>query len=241
MGNCACSNYKNNLTNQKSININELGNFYPNNHSNNLTLIKNNLRINNNFLYNKSTDNFSKELSFEMKMLNEINFVRSNPKDYALKLKNLVNDIIIENNIEYLNGINYGFDKKILLKNGSKIFYDTVEFLNNIQPLSKLNYCDDIKVIFDNTIFEKNEFKFSNENIEDLLISKRLEILKVYNQCAFNIDNFPNPILSIVFQITDEIFNQERRNNILNKKFKIFAFNTIKDNELPFISILSFA
>ena len=240
MGNCACSNYKNNLTNQKSININELGNFYPNNHSNNLTLIKNNLRINNNFLYNKS-DNFSKELSFEMKILNEINFVRSKPKNYALKLKNLLNDIIIVNNIEYLNGINYGFDKKILLKNGSKIFYDTVEFLNNIQPLSKLNYCDDIKVIFDNTIFEKNEFKFSNENIEDLLISKRLEILKVYNQCAFNIDNFPNPILSIAFQITDELFNQERRNNILNKKFKIFACNTIKDNELPFISILSFA
>jgi hypothetical protein len=241
MGNCACNNYKNNLTNQKSIIINELGSISPINHSNNLTLINNKLRINNNFLYNKSTDNFSKELSFEMKMLNEINFVRSNPKDYALKLKTIIDDIIIENNIEYLNGINFGFNKKILLKNGSKIFYDTVDFLNNIQPLSQLNYCDDIKVIFDDTIFEKDEFKFSKENIEYLLINKRLEILKKYNQCAFNIDNFPNPILSIVFQITDEIFNQERRNIILNKNFKIFACNISKDKENIFISISSFA
>ena len=68
-----------------------------------------------------------------------------------------------------------------------------------------------------------------------------LEILKNYNQCAFNIDNFSNPILSIVFQITDEIFNQERRNNILNKNFKFFACNTTKDIENPFISISSFA
>ena len=241
MGNCACTNYKNNLTKQKSVIINELGSLSPINQSNNLILINNKLKIGNNFLYNKSTGNLSKELSFEIIMLNEINFVRTSPKDYALKLKAIIKDIIIENNIEYLNGINFGLNKKIFLKNGSKIFYDTVEFLNNIQPLSKLNYCDDIKVIFDNTIFEKNEFKFSNENIEDLLINKRLEILKDYNQCAFNIDNFPNPILSIVFQITDEMFNQERRNNILNKKFKIFACNTIKDNELPFTSILSFA
>ena len=241
MGNCACTNYKNNLTKQKSVIINELGSLSPINQSNNLILINNKLKIGNNFLYNKSTGNLSKELSFEIIMLNEINFVRTSPKDYALKLKAIIKDIIIENNIEYLNGINFGLNKKIFLKNGSKIFYDTVDFLNNIQPLSQLNYCDDIKVNIDNSIFENNEFSFSKEKIEDLLINKRLEILKNYNQCAFNIDNFSNPILSIVFQITDEIFNQERRNNILNKNFKFFACNTTKDIENPFISISSFA
>ena len=223
MGNCACTNYKNNLTKQKSVIINELGSLSPINQSNNLILIKNKLKIGNNFLYNKSTGNLSKELSFEIKMLNEINFVRTSPKDCALKLKAIIKDIIIENNIEYLNGINFGLNKKIFLKNGSKIFYDTVDFLNNIQPLSKLNYCDDIKVNIDNSIFENNEFSFSKEKMEDLLINKRLEILKNYNQCAFNIDNFSNPILSIVFQITDEIFNQESIRFLYNQPNQLLS------------------
>ena len=72
-------------------------------------------------------------------------------------------------------------------------------------------------------------------------MNKRLQILKTYKNCAFNIDNIPDPILSIVFQIIDDMFNQERRKVILNKDFSIFAVNTIKDFENSFLSILSFA
>ena len=241
MGNCGC-NYNNNSTNQKCVNINELESISPINNSIKITLVESKPRNNFNHFssYNKSTDK-SKDSSFEMKMLKEINFVRSNPMDYSLKLKYIIDNlIIIDNNSEYLNGNYYGFNKKILLKNGIKIFYDTINFLEKIQPLSKLNYCEAIKIKFDENS-EKNDFILSNKYIKDLLVNQRMKILKKYKNCAFNIDNIPNPFLSIIFQITDEIFNQERRNVILNKDFHNFALNSLRDSENSFISILCFS
>ena len=242
MGNCGC-NYNNiNVTNQKCININELGSISPINNTINITLIESKSRNNfNHFsIYNKSTDN-SKDSSFEMKMLKEINFVRSNPKDYSLKLKYIIDNLIIKDNgHEYLNGNYYGFNKKIFLRNGINIFYETICYLDKLKPLPKLNYCEDIKIKFDEN-FQKEDFILSTKYIEDLLVNQRLEILKKYKQCAFNIDNLQNPFLSIIFQITDEMFNQERRNVILNKNFRNFAVNSIKDSENSFMSILSFS
>ena len=189
--------------------------------------------------YGKSTENFSKEFSFEIKMLKEINLVRTNPKEYAIKLKDLCKNIIHEDNFEFL--ISYSFNKKIPLKNGSKVFYDTIDYLNQLEPLNELQYCEDIKIQFDNKISDKEDFIINNENIESLLIKHRFQILQNYKNCAFNIDNIPDPILSIVFQIIDDMFNHERRNVILNKEFSNFAVNTIKDFENSFLSILSFA
>ena len=241
MGNCGCNYNNNNVTNQKCININELGSISPINNTINITLIESKSRNNfNHFsIYNKSTDN-SKDSSFEMKMLKEINFVRSNPKDYSLKLKYIIDNLIIKDNgHEYLNGNYYGFNKKIFLRNGINIFYETICYLDKLKPLPKLNYCEDIKIKFDEN-FQKEDFILSTKYIEDLLVNQRLEILKKYKQCAFNIDNLQNPFLSIIFQITDEMY-QERRNVILNKNFRNFAVNSIKDSENSFVSILSFS
>ena len=241
MGNCTCSNYYNNIPSQKCINLNELGSISPINHS--MDIInesKSRNKDSNHFSsYGKSTENFSKEFSFEMKMLKEINLVRTNPKEYAMKLKDLSKNIIIEDNFEFL--IPYGFNKKILLKNGSKVFNDTIDYLIKLEPLNQLQYCERIKIQFDNKISDKEDFIINNENIESLLIKHRFQILQNYKNCAFNIDNIPDPILGIVFQIIDDMFNHERRNVILNKEFSNFAVNTIKDFENSFLSILSFA
>ena len=242
MGNCTCSNYYNNIPSQKCININELSSISPINHSMDITLNESKSRnkdTNHFSSYGKSTDNFSKEIPFEMKMLKEINLVRTNPKEYAMKLKDLSKNIIIEDNFEFL--IPYGFNKKILLKNGSKVIFDTIDYLIKLEPLNQLQYCEAIKIQFDNKISEEENFVLNNEYIEFLLINQRLQILKTYKNCAFNIDNIPDPILSIVFQIIDDMFNHERRNVILNKEFSNFAVNTIKDFENSFLSILSFA
>ena len=246
MGNCACINNYN--SHQKSINLDVLNNNCPriiteNGHFKDIKS-RNNI-IGNDSLNVKSTDNISCENTFEIKMLKEINFVRTNPKKYALKLKELIQNIICEDDNEYLIPYKNDFNKdKILLKNGKKVIFETINFLNNIKPMKQLKYSDDIKIQFKDCNEINNfdgKFKFTSEIIGKLILNKRLELLKKYEKCYFNIDIFEDPILSIVFQLTDEAFNKDRRNAILNPYFTLFSVNYFRDENNKFLSILSFA
>ena len=252
MGICGC--IKMNNIGQKYVNINDLDNLYSNDRIINNSILDKKSRNNNidlNFKnYNKSTGNVTYERSYELNMLNEINFARTNPKEYAIKLKDLTQFIIKEGDTEYL--ITKKFNEKILLKTGSRIFYDTIKYLNHLEPVHQLEWSNDIKIKFgtniNNNLIEDNNQNLDNqdliltgENIGKIILNKRLELLQKYKKCFFNIGIIQDPILSIVFQITDEAFNQERRNAILNKDFTIFAVNYIEDNKKNFISICSFA
>ena len=246
MGNCACINNYN--SHQKSINLDVLNNNCPriiteNGHFKDIKS-RNNI-IGNDSLNVKSTDNISCENTFEIKMLKEINFVRTNTKKYALKLKELIQNIICEDDNEYLIPYKNDFNKdKILLKNGKKVIFETINFLNNIKPMKQLKYSDDIKIQFKDCNEINNfdgKFKLTSEIIGKLILNKRLELLKKYEKCYFNIDIFEDPILSIVFQLTDEAFNKDRRNAILNPYFTLFSVNYFRDENNKFLSILSFA
>jgi len=252
MGICACIRM-NNIC-QKYVNINDLEKSYSNERILNNSILDNKSRNKNIELnvhnYNKSTGNVTYERSYELNMLNEINFARTNPKEYADKLKDLTQFIIKEGDTEYL--ITKKLNEKILLKTGSRIFYDTIKYLNHLEPVNQLEWSNDIKIKF-GTISNNNLIEYNNENSNNqdliltgenlgkIILNKRLELLQKYKKCFFNIGIINDPILSIVFQITDEAFNQERRNAILNKDFTIFAVNYIEDNRKNFISICSFA
>ena len=251
MGNCVCMNTKN--IRQNYININNLGISDSNERICNSTLLDYKSRNKNLNItspnYNKSTENFTNDnSSYELKMLKEINFVRTNPKDYAIKLKELTQFIIKEGDYEYLIPKNSKYNEKILLKTGSKLFYDTIEYLNKLEPIKELEWKEELKIKFEeNNLLEKNQLSsesqdniLSSESIGKLVLNKRLELLQKYKKCFFNIDIFQDPILSVVFQITDEAFHQERRNAILNNEFTFFAINAIEDNRKNFISICSF-
>ena len=252
MGICACIRM-NNIC-QKYVNINDLEKSYSNERILNNSILDNKSRNKNIELnvhnYNKSTGNVTYERSYELNMLNEINFARTNPKEYADKLKDLTQFIIKEGDTEYL--ITKKLNEKILLKTGSRIFYDTIKYLNHLEPVHQLEWSNDIKIKFgtiinnnfiedNNQILDNQDLILTGENIGKLILNKRLELLQKYKKCFFNIGIINDPILSIVFQITDEAFNQERRNAILNKDFTIFAVNYIEDNKKNFISICSFA
>ena len=245
MGNCVCINSKN--IGQKYININELGISDSNERLRNnsqLDYKSRNKNIDMNSLnYNKSTENITIENSYQIKMLKEINLARTNPKEYAIKLKELIQFIIKEGDYEYLIPNKLNPNEKIFLRNGSKLFYDTIQYLNNLEPINQLEWNEDIKIKFDynNIIDNRKENILSSENIGKLILNKRLELLQKYKKCHFNIDIFHDPFLSIVFQITDDAFNQERRNAIFNREYTIFAVNSIEDNKKNFISISSFA
>ena len=250
MGNCVCINSKN--IGQKYININELGISDSNERLRNnsqLDYKSRNKNIDMNSLnYNKSTENITIENSYQIKMLKEINLARTNPKEYAIKLKDLTKYIIKEGDSEYL--IPNSLNEKILLKTGSKIFYDTIKYLNHLEPIPELQWNEELKIKFvdDKNLLENHRLTseskdsiLSSENIGKLVLNKRLELLQKYKTCFFSVGIFHDPILSIVFQITDEAFNQERRNAILNKEYSIFAVNFMEDNKNNFISISSFA
>ena len=247
MGICICCNNSN--KNKNYIYVDELGNNSQNNISDYIPLNNSNSKMND-LVYDSpniiSTNNNSYENTFEIKMLKEINFVRTNPKKYALKLKELCRNIITEGDNEYLIPYkdNNNNNEKILLKSGKENFLDTINYLNNIEPLNGLQFCEEIKIklkdYYKDLNIEENFF-LTSENIGKLILNKRLKIIKKYNKCFFTIDIFPDPILSIVFQITDEIFNKERRNAILNKDFNFFSVNYFMDEKKKFLSILSFA
>ena len=120
-----------------------------------------------------------------------------------------------------------------------KVNYFMIQYLNNLEPINQLEWNEDLKIKFDYINTDRKYNILSWENIGKLILNKRLELLQKYKKCYFNIDIFHDPTFSIVFQITDEAFNQERRNSIFNKEFTIFAVNSIEDNKKNYISISS--
>ena len=229
MGTCVCAqnNNINNLysVNQKSLNVQDLENNI-NNYNNN-----NSINPDNEKLLNEKTN----EKLFETNLLNEINFVRTHPNEYAEFLNENLKLIKKENGHFYFV-YNNNNEKKILLKEGEKIFIDAINHLKKIKPLKSLTYNNEIKI----ELNEKEMDNFSNDFLGKLILKKRLKLKEKYQKTYFNLDIFNEPKLSVIFQITDEAFNKERRNAILNPNYNYFAVSYIKNNK-KFLSVSSFA
>ena len=99
-----------------------------------------------------------------------------------------------------------------------------------------LTWNDEIKI----ELNEKEMDNFSNDFLGKLILKKRLKLKEKYQKTFFNLDIFNEPKISVIFQITDEAFNKERRNAILNPNYNYFAVSYIKNNK-KFLSISSFA
>ena len=148
-----------------------------------------------------------------MILLNEINNVRTSPNEYSNKLQNLSQRIKKENSTYFFV---YNEQETIILQKGEKTFKDTIVLLRSIQPMCKLQWNDELKVNMNNV-----DKKMSS--IGNLILEKRTELLAKYQNIILNLDIFSAPFLSVIFQITDEAFNLQRRNAILNPTFKMFA------------------
>ena len=159
---------------------------------------------------------------FEIALLNEINSVRTNPKEYANRLRELIDDIQYEDNNCYLI---YKKNEKILLQKGVETFEETIKYLDAIEPMSEFKRKDELKI-------KIKDITCKESSIGNILVEKRQYLLKSYNTCIFNLDFFSNPVLSVIFQITDEAFQNQRRDALLNKSAKFFAvsytYNFIK-------------
>ena len=106
--------------------------------------------------------------------------------------------------------------------------------LRTIHPMCKLQWNNELKVNMSNV-----DKKVSS--IGNLIMEKKTELLAKYQNIIFNLDIFSDPVLSVIFQVTDEAFNLQRRNAILNPKFKMFAVGYTYDYNNKFISISTLA
>ena len=100
--------------------------------------------------------------------------------------------------------------------------------------MNKLNWNDELKVRMTNV-----NKKISS--IGNLILEKRTELLAKYDAIMFNLDIFSDPVLSVIFQITDEAFDHQRRNALLNKKYTMFAVTYTYDYNKKFMSISTLA
>lgn len=157
--------------------------------------------------------------NFEVLMLNEINSVRLTPKNFSIKLKNLI-PMIKSNPSNNKIFLIYDDDVKIELKKGVVAFKSCIEYLNNRNniTLEPIEFVEDLAIPFPHhnskLCLDKN---YISKCIDDI----REKIKNKYDIFDFQYDISPNPVLSTIIQVVDDTnANFQRRNNILSESVK---------------------
>ena len=167
--------------------------------------------------------------NFELLMLNEINSVRINPKNYSLKLKNLIP--MIDTNIQSKKTfVVYDNDIEIELKKGVEAFNACIDFLTNRQTISlePIAFKEELKIPFPkgdiSLCLDKNYISNSIDFIRENIKNK-------YEIYDFQYDISPNPVISTIIQVVDDTnANFQRRNNIMSEivKYVGISFGDVK-------------
>ena len=203
-----------------------------------LGISKNNMSIN-------SIVSSSNKNDYNTRIIDLINQVRTNPKQYS--------DIILEN-MRYIykrvkivadditgqneEKIEYYFQKKkkVELYRGEEAFIEAAKYLDDLKPLNELKIKDEIRI---------NILPETEEQIQDdrLLIKNQLyEIKKQFNISAFFKDNVKNPEIGLMLMIIGDYKNSQnkKRNAILNPDYKYIAVNSKFINN-KFVSYFTFS
>ena len=203
--------------NQKPNNIN--------NNSNNIhTKEKNDISI------NSIISSFYKN-DYNTRMVDLINKLRTNPKEYAKvilsniqyiqkRVKITADDITGQN--EEKEEIFFQKKIKVELYRGEIAFFETAEFLQKLKPLKELIVKEEIKM----NLLPETEEQIRNDK---LLIKNQLdEIKKRFNISAFFKDNLKNPEIGLMLMIIGDNKNSQnkKRNALLNPNYKYIAINS---------------
>ena len=196
-----------------------------NNNSNNIhTKEKNDISI------NSIISSFYKN-DYNTRMVDLINKLRTNPKEYAKvilsniqyiqkRVKITADDITGQN--EEKEEIFFQKKIKVELYRGEIAFFETAEFLQKLKPLKELIVKEEIKM----NLLPETEEQIRNDK---LLIKNQLdEIKKRFNISAFFKDNLRNPEIGLMLMIIGDNKNSQnkKRNALLNPNYKYIAINS---------------
>lgn len=168
---------------------------------------------------------------YNTRMVDLINKLRTNPKEYAKiilsniqyiqkRVKITADDITGQN--EEKEEIFFQKKIKVELYRGEIAFFETAEFLNKLKPLKELKIKEEIKM----NLLPETEDQILNDKI---LIKNQLdEIKKRFNISAFFKDNLRNPEIGLMLMIIGDNKNSQnkKRNALLNPDYKYIAVNS---------------
>ena len=211
------------IKNQEKINLFKI-NEKPNNINNKNTKEKNDISI-------SSVISSLYKNDYNTRMVDLINKLRTNPKEYAKiilsniqyiqkRVKITADDITGQN--EEKEEIFFQKKIKVELYRGEIAFFETAEFLNKLKPLKELKVKEEIKM----NLLPETEDQILNDKI---LIKNQLdEIKKRFNISAFFKDNLRNPEIGLMLMIIGDNKNSQnkKRNALLNPDYKYIAVNS---------------
>ena len=211
------------IKNQEKINLFQI-NEKPNNVNTKNTKEKNDISI-------SSVISSLYKNDYNTRMVDLINKLRTNPKEYAKiilsniqyiqkRVKITANDITGQN--EEKEEIFFQKKIKVELYRGEIAFFETAEFLNKLKPLKELKVKEEIKM----NLLPETEDQILNDKI---LIKNQLdEIKKRFNISAFFKDNLRNPEIGLMLMIIGDNKNSQnkKRNALLNPDYKYIAVNS---------------
>ena len=168
---------------------------------------------------------------YNTRMVDLINKLRTNPKEYAKiilsniqyiqkRVKITADDITGQN--EEKEEIFFQKKIKVELYRGEIAFFETAEYLNKLKPLKELKVKEEIKM----NLLPETEDQILNDKI---LIKNQLdEIKKRFNISAFFKDNLRNPEIGLMLMIIGDNKNSQnkKRNALLNPDYKYIAVNS---------------
>jgi hypothetical protein len=177
----------------------------------------------------KSTENFVEAF------VNVINQIRSNPPVFATKILESIANIKSEEGklIFDANGT------KVSLSSGEEIFRNVAEKLMTTDPMSPLEYTDDLVIPVPE---DQKEWK-DNKLISQLLAKKKSELGGKYSDCVFNMDlGVSEAELSALLQIVDDSpFKGKRRENLLNPNNRFIGISYVSKPKNKFCCYITFA
>ena len=211
------------IKNQEKINLFQI-NEKPNNVNTKNTKEKNDISI-------SSVISSLYKNDYNTRMVDLINKLRTNPKEYAKiilsniqyiqkRVKITADDITGQN--EEKEEIFFQKKIKVELYRGEIAFLETAEFLNKLKPLKELKVKEEIKM----NLLPETEDQILNDKI---LIKNQLdEIKKRFNISAFFKDNLRNPEIGLMLMIIGDNKNSQnkKRNALLNPDYKYIAVNS---------------
>ena len=117
----------------------------------------------------------------------------------------------------------------IILNQGQEVFEETKQFLQNVKPVNKLNYFEDLNVNFPYNTNDYDSDNYIESEINRIKNEARIKFSEISIICNKNVLNEEYIVVSnlIDFDNVDKI----NRNILLNKKFRKIGINLGKIND----------
>ena len=214
--------------------------------------INNETNVNNENINNKIDDNLSfknekiiKEeeidttiISYPKLVLNLINQIRQNPKEYANIIEESTKNIVEEKNEENLKDIKliYKSELKVALVRGEPAFLEAAEELRNMEPIEPLEFREDNCLSLPDNLEDYDNSDYLKNKVRE----------KLDNNIYINVfykENVSNPDISVLLMIVDDRNKKnagKKRKAILNKNFKYIGITSKYIDDI-FISYFSFS